>query len=186
MAEEYRGYKIEISPDPYPENPRSWDNLGHIVCSHRRYSLGDENDVPWNDLHSWDEVEEWLLSNKKIVSILPLCALDHSGFYIQVGKVFTPDFYYGFDSGRIGFAYVTKEDLKRCGTKKTDAENALRLEVEAYAHYIAGDFLMASISKDGNVTDMLSGYIDYDEILKEAKEVVDLDIKLEAKNVSDK
>lgn len=39
---EYRGEKIEIYQDENAYNPRSWDNLGKMVCWNRRYSLGDE------------------------------------------------------------------------------------------------------------------------------------------------
>jgi len=36
-------YSYEILPDKDPMNPRKeWDNLGTMVCWHRRYDLGDE------------------------------------------------------------------------------------------------------------------------------------------------
>ncbi len=41
---EYKGYDIEIYIDEYAENPRkAFDNLGKMVCWHRRYDLGDEH-----------------------------------------------------------------------------------------------------------------------------------------------
>ena len=33
---------VRIKRDDYPQNPREWDNLGTMVCGHRRYCLGDE------------------------------------------------------------------------------------------------------------------------------------------------
>ncbi len=39
---EYRGCTIEVHHDPDPESPRKWDNVGTMVCWHRRYNLGDE------------------------------------------------------------------------------------------------------------------------------------------------
>ena len=35
-------YRIRIMPDYDPSSPREWDNLGIMICSHRRYNLGDE------------------------------------------------------------------------------------------------------------------------------------------------
>lgn len=35
-------FKIEIFCDDDPMSPREWSNLGHMVCWHDRYNLGDE------------------------------------------------------------------------------------------------------------------------------------------------
>lgn len=41
---EYRGFLIKILPDEMPsDGPRSWDNLGTMVCFHSRYTLGDKH-----------------------------------------------------------------------------------------------------------------------------------------------
>lgn len=43
--EEYRGYAINVYYDETPEDPRTWGNVATFVCEHRRYSLGDEQDI---------------------------------------------------------------------------------------------------------------------------------------------
>lgn len=43
--EEYRGCTINVYYDETPEDPRTWDNVATFVCEHRRYSLGDEQDI---------------------------------------------------------------------------------------------------------------------------------------------
>jgi len=46
-------YKLKIQQDDtYGDGPRDWDNLGHMVCWHRRYNLGDEQ--------RRDDVNDWL------------------------------------------------------------------------------------------------------------------------------
>ena len=35
-------YKLEIFDDLNPCSPREFDNLGTMVCFHRRYDLGDQ------------------------------------------------------------------------------------------------------------------------------------------------
>lgn len=43
--EEYRGCTINVYYDETPEDPRTWDNVATFVCEHRRYNLGDEQDI---------------------------------------------------------------------------------------------------------------------------------------------
>ena len=46
-------YKLKIKQDDdISDSPRDWDNLGHMVCWHSRYNLGDEQ--------RRDDVNEWL------------------------------------------------------------------------------------------------------------------------------
>lgn len=47
-------YKLKIEEDTDLDglSPRDWDNLGHMVCWHSRYNLGDEQ--------RRDDVNEWL------------------------------------------------------------------------------------------------------------------------------
>ena len=43
--EEYRGCTINVYYDDTPEDPRNWSNVATFVCEHRRYNLGDEQDI---------------------------------------------------------------------------------------------------------------------------------------------
>ena len=43
--EEYRGCTINVYYDDTPEDPRTWNNVATFVCEHRRYNLGDEQDI---------------------------------------------------------------------------------------------------------------------------------------------
>ena len=42
-------YKLEIFDDLNPCSPREFDNLGTMVCFHRRYNLGDETELKSSD-----------------------------------------------------------------------------------------------------------------------------------------
>jgi hypothetical protein len=42
-TEEFQGKTIKVSYDEDAESPRDWDNLGTMVCFHRRYNLGDDH-----------------------------------------------------------------------------------------------------------------------------------------------
>ncbi len=50
---DYKGTTIEIHRDEFGYSPREDDNLGTMVCFHRRYVLGDEQ--PTGDSKEWLE-----------------------------------------------------------------------------------------------------------------------------------
>lgn len=134
-------YLIKIFPDEQPESPRNWDNLTKMVCFHSRYDLGDKHDYNHGDYNGWDEMEADIIRNEKPVVIKPLYLYDHSGITIS-----TSSFNDRWDSGRIGFIFVTRENaLKEYGKKritpaiKEKAEKVLDGEVETYDQYLRGD-----------------------------------------------
>ena len=53
MLQQKPFYKLKIEVDDTPVNPRKdYENFGHMICWHGRYSLGDE--------HNYDEPKELL------------------------------------------------------------------------------------------------------------------------------
>ena len=110
---EYRGFNINIYQDEMAEDPREWDNIGKMACTHRNYHLGDKKFMGKDG----DEVVEKILAavtgdNKAsmirdtwgfhgtssfvdkglyIISklapvIIPLYLLDHSGLCMKAGS----------------------------------------------------------------------------------------------------
>lgn len=45
QTEKYRGYDINIYYDEDSQSPREWGNVATFVCCHRRYTLGDRQDM---------------------------------------------------------------------------------------------------------------------------------------------
>jgi len=95
--------------DEHPESPRKWDNLGTMACFHRRYTLGDE-DIPFSsdDFNGWDEMEAYIYKELKALIVLPLYLYDHSGITIN-----TTGFSCRWDSGQVGFIYITKDKIMK-------------------------------------------------------------------------
>jgi hypothetical protein len=130
---------LEIHQDDNPESPREWDNLGKMLCTHGRYTLGDEN---YNDRESLDERLEELDPVVK----LPLWLLDHSGLAMQTGS-FASDAQQ-WDSGQVGWIVATKKDILKIYPEQRptpswssmikNAERILRNEVETYSKYLCG------------------------------------------------
>ena len=184
---EYKGYTIEVKQDEIPESPREWDNLGTMVCFHNKYNLGDKHEITSSDFNSWNEVENHLKKENDIAIILPLYLYDHSGLRIKIGSFqgHLPQGHAEFDSGMIGFIYITKEKIRKeygCKhiTKKwiEKVTGYLENEVKTYDQFISGDVWYYVVEdENGEDIDCCGGIYGQDEAENQAKEMVDHEIK---------
>lgn len=130
------GCTLEIYPDENPENPRTeYDNLGKMICFHKRHDLGDKHDYKSGDYSGWDEIEDQIKQDNPDCLIRPLFLMDHSGLSISMGPFGCP-----WDSGQVGFIFITKERI--VGELKGGvqwAEKVLEAEVETYNQYLVGN-----------------------------------------------
>lgn len=151
-------YQIKISQDNDASSPREWDNLGTMVCWHSKYNLGDENALTEldglicdsgtdTDYFSPGDYLSWLESKNYVV--LPLYLYDHSGITISTTSFSCP-----WDSGQIGFIYVSREKIrseygvKRVSKKKIETIcGYLKSEVETYDQYLRGDVFGYQLQK---------------------------------------
>jgi hypothetical protein len=143
-----------LTLDNDPIDPREDENYSTMICFHSRYSLGDK--------HNYSSYEDFVLSLAEelniisskdndgnytiqelfeeiemgLVCILPLYLYDHSGISM---KTFRFGQHKDWDCGQVGFIYLTKENLKKWGIKKSQAEKYLMQEVEIYSQYLEGD-----------------------------------------------
>ena len=95
------GFTVEIIQDEMLENPQQmWDNVGHCEFFHREYNFGNEN-----MFSDFEEAQKYA-KNKNVIA-LPVYMCDHSGITIN-----TTGFSCGWDSGQIGYIWVTKESVR--------------------------------------------------------------------------
>ena len=141
-------YKLEIFYDEHPDSPRSWDNLGKMVCFHRRYNLGDKHNYDY-DYSGWGEMKEAIIKAENVAVILPLYLYDHSGITIS-----TSSFSCNWDSGCVGFIFVSKERLRKEYNVKRitkdiieKATKVLQGEVETYDQFLTGEVYGYRVSK---------------------------------------
>lgn len=158
------GVRLKIIADSDPSNPRTeYDNLAVLCCDHRRYNLGDY-ETSHDDAAaairasrdyrpSWEDYDgegldfssgpDLFTAIQRCTDIvwLPLYLYDHSGITMSTGKFSCP-----WDSGQVGFAFITRERaLSEYGGKILTAATrakALALivgEVETYDMYLTGD-----------------------------------------------
>lgn len=179
----YRGYKINIGYETDVESPRTWDNLGKMICFHRKYNLGDKHDLCSSDFEDWEDMEHYLRKTYKPGVLHPLYLYDHSGITIS-----TAPFGCRWDSGQVGFVFATRADiLAAYGTKRLSkkliahADKCILNEVKEYDSYLTGEvYRYEVISPIGREIDQCCGYygdIDKSGIVADAKAAVDADIK---------
>lgn len=192
--EQYKGYTICIISDDSPENPRTeFDNLGTMVCWHKRYKLGDEQpeigldeylcniaglDYDYVRPDNKRDMEIVRAAAKKIAVILPVYMLDHSGLTLS-----TTSFNDRWDSGLLGLIFVKRDNEEIKGMTDEQVSKYLTGEVETYSAYLSGNVYGYEISynADDNHIDACWGYYGNDfeksDILPQARTVIDETIK---------
>jgi hypothetical protein len=177
----YKGYRIKTYQDDEPDNPRDWDNLGKIFYGHKRYVLG-EVDVrkEFEDCYSWDDVEKRIIELYDPLVILPLYLYDHGILRIKIGDFYDsqlPQGYAHFDTGMVGFVIAERDKVrKEYGVQRISkklreqVKQILEDEIDVFDKYLSGQVYAYSI-EDTDIA--CSGFYDYDEMVKYAKEEVD-------------
>ena len=165
---------LEIISDEDPQNPRTeWDNLGTMVCFHKRYGLGDTHDYKSKDYDNWNAVKAQIVKDHDPALILPLYMMDHSGLTIRCDcNAFQACDSAGWDWGQIGFIFVSKDKVrnewgvKRITKKLLSLVNrSLRGEVEVYDQYVRGDvYGYRFMDSDGEELDSCWGFFGSDPI----------------------
>ena len=167
------------------QNPREWDNLGTLVGFHRNYSFSDsdqELDFDTDAYNSFDELAQKTF--KKDYIYLNVYMYEHGNIALS-----TSPFSCRWDSGQLGFIYVSKEKiLKEFGGKivtKQLKEKVLRIlegEIKLMNKYVSGETYGYSIAdKEGEEIDNLWGFYGYDHeesgLLSEARNAIDYQFK---------
>lgn len=192
MEKKVGKYLIEVVQDSDPEDPRTWENLGKMVCFHRKYNLGDKHDYSMNDFESWNDLEKHLTKEHDVCVILPLYLYDHSGITMN-----TTGFSCRWDSMIVGFIYISKEkvrdgySVKRINKKlKERITQYLINEVKTYDQYLTGDVYGYKIYEVTECSlghehkeekDSCWGFFGKDECMKEAEGIVEYYIENENK-----
>lgn len=145
-----RKLRLVIEQDQFPEDPRSWDNLGTMLCCHRDYQLGDCNSDRETEEQlaeicrkygkSDEEIDEMTFAeevrfilDQDDVCGLPLYITDHSGISMQTYR------FDAWDSSFVGLIFVEKDFylaqmcLKDEEDWKAKAKETLKSEVETYS-----------------------------------------------------
>lgn len=138
---ECNGYVVEIHNDCDAESPCDvYDNMTTIAHWHSRYVLGNKRIERMNEA----ELRE---CEPDILVLKPLYLYDHSGLAVS-----TSPFSCQWDSGQVGWVYITKDDAIKMGVETWDKDRltkALDGEVKTYADYLSGN-VYGYVIRDGD------------------------------------
>ena len=194
----YKGYKIDIYRDNNPESPREWSNVAHFALT---ADFGDEKaydavdalldryveEEKGDELRFDGSMPEKLAAIRESgeVAMQPIYMYEHGGATIWSGGGPTDK----WDSGCIGFAYITKDDLResQIAFDESDPKDFERVafehiegETKTLDDYIRGDVFGFEVrDEDDNVVETIGGYYGYDAIAgmkEEARAIVDREV----------
>lgn len=161
------GSKVNIYPDDIIESPREWDNLGKMICFHKRYNLGDKHSYSYSQFDSWEEVRKQLVKDFNPVVILPLFLMDHSGLSMRTSsEMFRAVDSVGWDWGQVGYILAPRETVLREYKRKIvspklrqTVEECMVAEVKVYDQYLTGDcYWFDLLDKEDNSIDSCGGF----------------------------
>jgi hypothetical protein len=144
---------IRIVQDEFAENPReSFDHLGSIIGWHRRYE--------WDEKPTCGAVEWRLDHPDRDWIVLPVFLLDHSGLSISTKPFGDP-----WDSGQIGFIYVSKAKARSEFNPRryiAAARLLLEAEIEELNQFYTGDVwgFVIEDSESGETLESCCGFYD--------------------------
>jgi hypothetical protein len=176
---------IEIIPDEDSSNPRTdWDQAGTMVCWHSRYDLGDKNAAQriaddlnnagdgthFKGIHYCYSDDPSTLHAAAIDAgfhVMPLFLYDHSGITMNTSGFSCP-----WDSGQVGFIYMTPETAKAEGIP--DPLKCLKSEVTVYDQYLTGDVFGFIVEhNESGEEDSCWGFYGSDYCIEEAKSIAE-------------
>jgi hypothetical protein len=170
---EHMGRRVTIYTDDDAESPRSWDiNLATLACWHRRMNLGD---VRIDGGETEDELRARLTeAGEEVLAVLPLHLYDHSGITMS-----TRPFGDRWDSGQVGWAYVTKSSAEKTGCvgAEWNADRYLKAivaEVLTYDMFLRGEIYGYEVEDaDGGALDSCWGFYGLDDARDEGREAAE-------------
>lgn len=172
--------------DNLVDTPRDWSNVGSIASWHRNYELNNKSDAEYDEwgiknykgsdfiAHLGGYNEDYSLSDKenekarakafnkakKEYVILPIYMYEHSGVWLNTGG-----FSYPWDSGQVGYIYVSKKrameemGIKRWGARAIErVKDTLRAEIETLSDYMEGNVYGYVLEKSGEHEDSCWGF----------------------------
>ena len=171
---EVNGKTVKIYHDDDAQSPRDDDNLGVMLCWHRRVLLGDEQISPRDFGEDLGRIRE----ERGAALVLPIYIYEHGQITITAREsvyAMYPD--KEWDAGQVGFIYAEEATvLKEYGVESITEEMLEKLrevlegEVAVYDQYLMGDVWGFVIEdEDGEHEDSCWGFFGLDCCREEAR-----------------
>lgn len=181
----YRGYKILIRKENFPENPRYLFDEATVFYSEIS-QIKNESDYDLTEFESWNKKKASIMFEKRILAIVPIYLdvnyyennLNTKGVGVQIGFVYvekeTFHEFYGNDEWYKKY-HKDKPYSEFCKELIEDHVVHLKnfLNDEVYFYYV--------IDPDGNNLSEVHHWYDHDLIIPDAQSTIDHHIKTKVK-----
>ena len=156
-------FTVKTLVDNYPFNPRNeCDNLGTMLCFHKRYDLGDKHEYNPSSYFSQQDLKKAISKKENVGVMLPIYMYDHSGITIKTTPFGCP-----WDSFLVGYICISKEKIReefscKLITKKVleKVTECLISEVATYNAYLTGEMYRWVVLDGENEVECGDGYTD--------------------------
>jgi len=171
-------------PDDDARDPREeWDHACTMALFHNRYTLANESGLSTDNFGGWNEMRQHIYrEHGKQTVIVPVWMIDHSGIALRAGRDFGDCDPGAWDSGIVGFCYMTPAQMRenyvtKRITKKIleQARELVDAEVKEYSAYLEGDVYGIVVKDDEGVAlDSLWGMLgySYDQMREQALDML--------------
>ena len=174
---EKNGYVAHLVYDDSPDNPREvYDHDTVLVDWHPNYTIGDRK-ATGNEIEAYrrggiELLTRYLSITENAHTVVPLRLLDHSGLRLWIAYRYQGEAYGGWDSGQVGFAYITRETVEKHGF--ADPWSVLASDVQEMDSYLSGDvYGIVIVDPCGQEVDSCWGFIDAAYALESAHLMLD-------------
>ncbi len=153
-------YFYEVIEEDVMHNPREYyTHITHLLFKTKHIDLSDEElkDIDLGDFNGWDAVEDYLYEEFKVAYITPVYMMDHS--YITLGARPFGGYYGRFDSGQVGFLFVTEEDKEKYNIDRQKFYEMVEYELTEFENYLNG-FSFGLYRRDKSDPDILE-FVDH-------------------------
>ena len=148
------GYRLQVFNSDC-DNPLHWGGSDiQWVMLHRGYQLENTTDITSENFSGWGKMSDYIDQEFDPALIIPVYMLDHSGLSLSIHS-----FNDGWDSGQIGFVFMSKEVLKRnYQDDENTAISAIEGELLIYTNYLNGECYRLELYHDGNLLESSDGF----------------------------
>lgn len=162
--------KYEIVEDFFANDPREDECIFEFTLHHHKYHLANEIGLRAEAFDSWEDMASYL--KPRYAMVVPVYMYEHGNVALSTKPFGCP-----WDSGRVGFALLSREKLlneygRKYITNKLSETltNVLETEVQAYSAYLNGEcYGVQIIDDEGDVVDCDYGYYGYQAALASAE-----------------
>lgn len=165
---DYKGYKIDVSYDESPMRPDEWSSNVILVFNHRDFWIQHPDFEADAIFEAGEEVKGY--------HVFRCYAYIHSGVMLSVG----PNSKWPDQRWDVSFKGFWLVERQKGAWRRSQARKLAEAFCEEWNTYLSGEIYRFTIQdREGEFIDSCGGYYSMNDLVADAKDVIDLNIKTE-------